>query len=579
MRRMAFLCCATLVSLASSARAQSNTIPGTDVQLGILGGIAFAGSSGTTNALSMSTTSCNPGSVEVPWEAPMAENHPMIGFMIAREEPGNGRFVQISDWSWLKHTFFALSSNQCSLGCAGTDGSKLGVGCSDTYGSGLNSSRFYLGPPSEIDPWLGTWTAQGSYFDCGDASGPCDGVRSYMGAASTAVEHRTQVEDADLGIAGADYFYYGYYVIRAEPEANRENNGTSRPFNVSPSGGSWNVSAAGPQLDGTVLQRWTGATIVSDTNGSSDGRCYVGYKVTGGPGAWHYEYAVHNRDNAGGISEFRLPLGLGTDISAMGFHDIDQDAGNQWTMQIVGNEIVFETPDNPLTWNSVFNFWFDSAAAPASRTLNLVQFGALHGGDPSIDLVVQAPGDGPGELSFVDTCNGDGGNQTGCTNCPCGNEMPVGTIGGCRNSALSGARLMGSGSPSVGSDSTRFELTGAPPTSFCILTSGDSVAPSTAANPCFGLHTGVQAVAFDGLRCAVGNTLRHGGRSADSNGDIGVTNAGWGGVDGPPIGLVAQGGFAAGQTRHFQVINRESVLASCLRGLNSSQAVGVTFLP
>lgn len=554
-------------------------IPGTDVQLGILGGISFQGSSGSTNALAMSTTSCNPGSVQVPWEAAMAEDHPMIGFMIAREESGNGRFVQISDWSWLKHGFFALSSNQCNLGCSGTDGSALGVGCSDTYGAGLNASRFYLGPPSEIDPWLGSWTAMNSFFDCGDASGPCDGARSYMGAASTAVEHRVQVEDSDLGIAGADYFYYGYYVVRAEPEANRENNGTSRPFNVSPSGSNWNVSAAGPQLDGTVLQRWTGATIVSDTNGTADGRCYVGYKVTGGPGNWHYEYAVHNRDNAGGISEFRLPLGLGANVTGMGFHDIDQNAGNEWSMQVTASEIVFETDDNPLNWNCVFNFWFDSDAAPTNRTLDLVQFRPPHDGAAFVDLTVQGPGDGPGPFAFVDSCNGDGGDQMACTNCPCGNEMPAGTIGGCRNSSLSGARLMGSGSPTVGSDTMRFELTGAPPTSFCILTSGDSVAPTSMANPCFGLNTGVQAAAFDGLRCAVGNTLRHGGRAADSNGDVGIASAGWGGVDGPPIGLIAQGGFAAGQTRHFQAINRDSILSTCLRGLNSSQSVGVTFLP
>ena len=35
----------------------------------------------------------------------------------------------------------------------------------------------------------------------------------------------------------------------------------------------------------------------------------------------------------------------------------------------------------------------------------------------------------------------------------------------------------------------------------------------------------------------------------------------------------------AGQTRFFQLINRDDVLAVCMRGLNTSQAVEVTFAP
>jgi len=126
----------------------------------------------------------------------------------------------------------------------------------------------------------------------------------------------------------------------------------------------------------------------------------------------------------------------------------------------------------------------------------------------------------------------------------------------------------------------RFGLTGAPPTAFCILNSGDAVAPGNAANPCFGLNSGVPAVAFDGLRCAIMNTRRHGGRAADSNGDVGATNNPWGGEGGPPVGIaVAGGGFVAGQSRYFQVINRDDPMAICLRGLNTSQAIRVVFTP
>lgn len=180
-------------------------------------------------------------------------------------------------------------------------------------------------------------------------------------------------------------------------------------------------------------------------------------------------------------------------------------------------------------------------------------------------------------------CNGDGGNQVGCTNCPCGNESVPGTIGGCLNSVGTSARLAASGSASIhlppnATNDLRFSISGAPPNAFCILTSGDGVAPGNMANPCFGMSSGVQSVAFDGLRCAIINTRRHGGRSADANGDVGVTNSPWGGEGGPPAGLADAGVVLTfGQTRFWQVINRDDALLNCMRGLNTSQAIEITF--
>ncbi len=189
------------------------------------------------------------------------------------------------------------------------------------------------------------------------------------------------------------------------------------------------------------------------------------------------------------------------------------------------------------------------------------------------------------EGGFVNLCNGDGGDQAGCTNCPCMNNASVGSIGGCLNSVGNGLRLIATGDTSVSLPSgsatdLRFGADGAPPSAFCILNSGDGLAPGGMANPCFGLNTGAQAIAFDGLRCAIMNTRRHGGRSADANGEVGVTNNPWGGEGGPPVGIAQAGpGFAAGQTRYFQIINRDDALLSCMRGLNTSQAVGLTFTP
>lgn len=182
-------------------------------------------------------------------------------------------------------------------------------------------------------------------------------------------------------------------------------------------------------------------------------------------------------------------------------------------------------------------------------------------------------------------CSGDGGDQLGCTDCPCANNAPIGTIGGCLNSAATSPRLLASGDPSVtlGAGLTtdlRFGASGLPPIAFSILNSGDSIAPQNMSNPCFGLDSGATSAFYDGLRCAVGNTRRHGGRSSDSMGDIGLTNNPWGGEGGPPAGIAASaGGFSAGQTRNFQLIHRDDPLLGCQRGLNTSQAAAVTFTP
>ncbi len=185
----------------------------------------------------------------------------------------------------------------------------------------------------------------------------------------------------------------------------------------------------------------------------------------------------------------------------------------------------------------------------------------------------------------IEYCNGDGGDQLGCTNCPCMNNAPAGTVGGCLNSANTPGRLIVTGDLSVSlpagsTTDLRIALTGAPPSAFCILNSGDAVAPGSPANPCFGLNSGAQATPFDGLRCAIQNTRRHGGRAADANGDVGVTNNPWGGEGGPPVGIANAGsGFVAGQTRYLQAINRDDPLLSCMRGLNTSQAIEVVFTP
>lgn len=172
-------------------------------------------------------------------------------------------------------------------------------------------------------------------------------------------------------------------------------------------------------------------------------------------------------------------------------------------------------------------------------------------------------------------CYGDGGFTPGCTSCPCGNDMPAGSQTGCANSVGTGCRLVASGLGSVMADTLEFNITGGTPGGFAVLLSADSRLPiAGVCPPGSGIVTPMSPL--DGLRCIGGGLKRHGGRAITA---VGTNAAPWGGPGAPAIGIIAQGGFFACQTRQFQVIYRDFMHGACVTGLNTSNAVQVTFTP
>ena len=184
-----------------------------------------------------------------------------------------------------------------------------------------------------------------------------------------------------------------------------------------------------------------------------------------------------------------------------------------------------------------------------------------------------------GALPFVEYCRGEGELAPGCTPCPCGNDAPLGSGGGCANSAGTGARLAASGTARIFADSLRFTLADGLPSTFAVLISGERRLPSNPASPCLGLDTGLASVTLDGLRCSGGDLRRHGTRATDATGAVGVVTAPWGPPGGPPGGLAAAAGLAAGQARHFQAYGRENPLLGCGTGQTTSQAITVVYAP
>lgn len=372
-----------IAGLLSIAQAQGNVRPGTNVSLSTLGGIGSPTDSrnGTfpagTQSWGISTTSCNVGTVGVPWLARMNIDHPSIGMFMYREY--QGRFEQISLFKGVKHGFTSTNSGGCTPSCPGGAGTSLVIGCSDTYGASLNYSHSWMAPPSEIDPWTGIWTSVGSHFDRGyppvSGAQATDNVLSPINYPAGNQGHRNLVYDSLLNVTGATFWVSGYYNVIGEPDANRENNFATRTFTRTWGGTTWSFSVSGTMYPTPAIYRWAGATVNSASNGNNDGRFYVAVKVTGpSAGLYHYEFAVFNRDNTRQGGQVRIPVCSGASVSNLWFGDPDDAAGNDWTATRTPTEIVFTAPagnTNNLVWGNLFNFAFDSDAAPATANVNV----------------------------------------------------------------------------------------------------------------------------------------------------------------------------------------------------------------
>ena len=370
-------------TFACAVVAQSNTIPGTDGRLTDNSSPTYFGRRGPAHpngeiGMSYSYSMCNPGSVAIPWSAPMNALQPMFAFMVVRES--NGRMEQITNsaTTYVKHAFGA-ANGPSSCGTCQSTGSGLRVGCSDTYGAGTNASRTYLGPDSEIDPWTGIWNPVGSYFDRGDpdvgAPGNNDGVRSLSGSEAVftadAVKNRVTLQEQDLLVPGR-LFHCMHIVVRGEDGDLHFDNMGHRQMTATWNGSQWVFANSGAFTSGSVLNEWAGARVNAARNGEDDGHFIVASKVTPIPGGFHYEYAVHNFDNGRGGAALRVPVAAGATVSNLGFRDTDSDLLNQWSMQRVGNEILFQaTATNPLNWNNIFNFSFDCTQGPSLGIVNI----------------------------------------------------------------------------------------------------------------------------------------------------------------------------------------------------------------
>jgi len=393
---------------------EAGTVPGPDVVVGDLSGLAqFGSSSGTQVGLAVGTDSCNFGTVNLHWFQLPDNDHPVIPqnlYRMSGSATNDERFEQIGQ-SNVKHAFTALTNNICSLGCNGVGGANLGSGCSDPYGASLNAGP-NLGSRAWINPFTG-------FYPRGDSATP---PNTHTGHSHPGPAHKILTEIADLNTslnAGATYYAESQYITAHEyswcqthpGECNMNNNVSYRKYSVSGTASPFSFSPVGSTVrTKPAIIAWTGATLTQiQPDAANDGIGTVAYKVTNpSPGVWHYEYAVYNQNLDRAIQSFSVPMGNGVTLSNVGFHappqqpgwTFDGTSGNTgysnapWTQTQAGGAMTWNSETlaqnvnaNAIRWGTLYNFRFDSNRPPQAMNATI---GFFKTGAP-ITVLVQGP--------------------------------------------------------------------------------------------------------------------------------------------------------------------------------------------
>jgi hypothetical protein len=206
--------------------------------------------------------------------------------------------------------------------------------------------------------------------------GDCE--RNYFGNEPNEVDHRLEVWDEDLASPGALYYYEGEYIVA--DDAKVRNNIGWRRCTMSWSGSNWTFSTVGagqqPNPDPFVFS-W-GDLQVEKQLADDDGNIVVANRIlTLGGGLFHYEYVIYNWYSERGVRSFSVPIEQ-VNISNVGFHDLDKNSANDWTVTNDGSTITWSTdeyvsnPDaNAIFFQSMFNFRFDADAPPDLQSVGV----------------------------------------------------------------------------------------------------------------------------------------------------------------------------------------------------------------
>lgn len=393
---------------ATNPNPQGNGLPDAplDVTLWRFHGTASLGRDGVAypngiSGFAMITTSANLGTSNLPWYAPMDPRHPVIMQNMYRVR--DGRLEQIGG-AYLKHGFFATNTSDSFLpgGQNPGTGSLLGPNLTDTYGTGNNGDRRYLGPRSEFNPLTGVWTAFGSLFDIGlPGSGLTpDGQRSYTGNGVLPHQFRLEVRDSDLANQPTGTTFWGEGIYYSKDDSNLYNNVGTRRIVPTWNGSSWSISEpleapsriAPPVASGTdnsasarfyqqlAIQRYIanigGDASIAIAQPQNEGDVLVGVNpINLGNGTWRYEVVVFNYTSDRQIRRIEIPIMKGLTVTGIGYRDANLALGG-WTGAYDSNagliswstQTFTQNPNaNSLKYGYAYNFWFTANLGPSSN--------------------------------------------------------------------------------------------------------------------------------------------------------------------------------------------------------------------
>ena len=386
-------------SLGAAASVQSATVDGApgpanacddfsgdvDVALISMDAVQQQGRLGDKVVITPSAVLKNVGTANVPWQARFSgsfppyntDQHPYLVWTLFREVGGVFEPLAYSD---VKHAFLTINAN-CAPGACRI-GSVLVLGCEDVYGVGTNGT--HLAPRSEILPHAGTWAHCNfpapntpSHFDqiapfcSGDNNGGNEGV----------LVHRLVASDAELSVAGANYYFASWYVVR--DDINIFNSMGWRKIVPSLSGGNWNFGLGTPYRQGSVLDAFVdpatqtpnrlNVTLKDPTAGSVQ----IAATATDlGNGRFRYVYALMNHDFDPKLRAMTLPMGSqNVVIEQPTFSDGDEDATNNWMRTGGIGEQTWVAPKVAarLAWGTAITVTFIANGSPVTGTARLTR--------------------------------------------------------------------------------------------------------------------------------------------------------------------------------------------------------------
>lgn len=375
---------ASTAGWASAQCTPPETLGGPDLIIGdIPAAMAnYTGQDGI-DAFSFGRVNCNIGNEWLNWIA-STNQHPVFGqalYKLRRMPDGSTRFEQLGQ-SWLAHAFFSLSQTFCCSDCIPTDGTHLGVHCSEPNTASRAGSQSTLSPRWQVNAATGV-------FAYPPVNPPWSG----------SIARRLQVHVEDLEPSSADVLYYAEIQAIAapdEPRSNRTNNWSYRQVMMAGSGAAWTAGVTGTtQRTKQAIWAWqanAAGVEVREIHVPDDGLILVGAQaVEIGGGRWHYEYVVQNMNSDRSVQAVAFACPALVDVSNVEFNDVDYHSGDgpgnvnfsgvDWTNSRGNGVIRWETEPfstnqsaNAIRWGTMYTFRFDADMPPTPGDVTLTLF-------------------------------------------------------------------------------------------------------------------------------------------------------------------------------------------------------------